>query len=199
MDIADIKQLNSLWGEIYPYLVSHIMESYQRDTGSVLELGPFSGGISLALARLYERLIITIADESLAVLNYLRKEISAGGLSERVTVIKTDLNHLPFEDSQFDLIIFRGVFFFLNEKENLLVEVFRVLKDRGMAFIGGGFGKGVPEELIDEISEESRELNDRLGRKRLSIERLQEIIKKSKFSHKCRIEEEGGLWLIINK
>lgn len=199
MDIDDIRRVNSLWIKLYPYLASQIMEGYRRDSGAVLELGPFSGGISLELTRLYPGLNITIADESPAVVEYLRKEISISGLSEMIEIKKTDLNHLTFDDSQFDLVIFRGAFFFLNEKENFLREVFRVLKDGGIAFVGGGFGKGVPKELIDEIADESRELNNRLGRRRVSIKELEELVRKSKLTDKCKIEKEGGLWVNIKK
>lgn len=199
MDIDALKRVNSLWRKIYPYLAGQIMEGYRRDSGAVLELGPFSGGISLELARLYPGLDITIADESPAVVEYLRREISISGLSERIEVKKTDLNHLTFDDHQFDLVVFRGAFFFLNEKENLLREVFRVLKDEGMAYVGGGYGKGIPDELIDEIADESRELNDRLGRRRVSIEELEELIRKSGLTDNCKIEEEGGVWLVIRK
>ena len=87
----------------------------------------------------------------------------------------------------------------MNEKENLLREVFRVLKDGGIAFIGGGFGKGTPKELIGEIADESRQLNDRLGRRRVSIKDLEEMIRKSKLTDKCQIEEDGGVWLNIKK
>ena len=199
MDSDDVKRINRLWENIYPYLTAHVMESYRRTSGSVLELGPFSGGISFELARLYSGLTLTIAYESPAMLEYFKDEIAGRGLSERIAVKKTDLNHLAFDNSQFDLVIFRGVFFFLDEKTDLLREIHRVLKDGGIAFAGGGYGKGIPRELIDEISEESRELNDRLGRRRFSIQELEEIIKTSKLSGTCRIEEEGGVWLIIEK
>ena len=169
MDANDIKRVNSLWGKVYPYLASQVMDSYRRDSGSVLELGPFSGGISRELARLYPGLNITIADE------------------------------LSGDDSQFDLIIFRGAFFFLNEKKNLLREVFRVLKAGGLAFVGGGYGKGIPQEIIDEIADESRELNEKLGRRWVSIEELEELIRKSGLTDHCQIEEEGGVWLVIRK
>ena len=199
MDSADIKRVNSLWRKIYPYLASQIMESYRRSSGSVLELGPFSGGISLELARLYNGLTITIADESPVILEYLGKEIASHGFSERIEVKKTNLNHLAFDDAQLDLVIFRGVFFFLNEKKNLLREIYRILKAGGMAFVGGGFGKDVPHELIDEISEESRELNDRLGRRRYSVKELEDILEKLELSNTYRIEQEGGVWIIIEK
>ena len=151
------------------------------------------------LSKLHPKFNITIADESPAAVEYLKQEISISGLSEKIEVKKTDLNHLAFDDSQFDLVVFRGAFFFLKEKGNLLQEVFRVLKDGGIAFIGGGFGKGTPQELIDEIADESRELNDRLGRRRVSIKELEEMIRKSKLTDKCQIEEDGGVWLNIKK
>lgn len=199
MNFDDLRRVNSLWKKIYPYLVSQIMESYQRDSGSVLELGPFSGGISLELTKLYPGLATTIAGESPEVVRYLEKEISASGLAPDIEVKKTDLNNLAFDDSQFDLVIFRGIFFFLNKKENLLQEIFRVLKEGGMAFVGGGYGKGVPQEIIDEIAGESRDLNERLGRRWVTIEELEELVRKSGLTDNCKIEDEGGVWLVIRK
>ena len=199
MDINDLRRVNSLWERIYPYLARQIMEGYRQDRGKVLELGPFSGGISIALAGLHPELEITIAEESPEVLLYLRQEISASGLSEKISVKKTRLNDLNFDSSQFDLVIFRGAFFFLNENANLLREIFRVLKDGGLAFIGGGFGKETPRPLINEIADESRELNDRLGRLRVGVEELAALVKKSGLTDNCRIEEQGGLWLNIKK
>ena len=199
MNFNDLKQVNNLWRKIYPYLALQIMENYRKDSGSVLELGPFSGGISLELAKFYPGLKITIADESSEVVEYLRKEIATSGLSKEIEIEKRNLDRLIFNNSQFDLVIFRGAFFFLDKKENLLREIFRVLKEGGMAFVGGGYGKDVPKEFIDEIADESRELNNRLGKKQISIKELEEIIKKSKLTDKSEIEEEGGLWLNIKK
>jgi hypothetical protein len=68
-----------------------------------------------------------------------------------------------------------------------------------MAFVGGGYGKGTPKELIEEIADQSRELNKRLGRKRVSKEKLEEIVSKSELADLCTIEEEGGLWITIRK
>lgn len=199
MDIDLLRQVNSLWKKIYPYLVLQIMETYGKTSGAVLELGPFSGGISLELAKAYPGLQITLADESSEVVEYLQQEIATSGLSKDIEIKKTDLDHLIFYDSQFDLVILRGAFFFLDKKENLLQEIFRVLKKGGLAFVGGGYGKDVPKKLIDEIADESRQLNKRLGRKRISIKELEEVIKNSELTDKCKIEKEGGLWLTIKK
>jgi ubiquinone/menaquinone biosynthesis C-methylase UbiE len=199
MDNDDIKRINSLWRKIYSFLASHIMEIYRRTSGSVLELGPFSGGISFELAGLYPGFKLTIADESPVILDYIQEEIASRGLSGKIETTKTDLDHLAFDDAQFDLVLFRGVFFFLDEKTNLLQEIYRILKEGGTAFVGGGYGKDAPAELIEEIADESRELNDRLGRKRFSREELEKIITEANLGDTCRIEEEGGVWIIIEK
>ena len=199
MDIDLLKQVNSLWKKIYPYLVLQIMESYNKTSGTVLELGPFSGGIALELAKAYPELDIIIAAKSSGVVEYLKKEISTSGTAQKITIQETKFDRLAFNDFQFDLVICRGAFFFLDQKGNLLREIFRVLKEEGLAFVGGGYGKDVPKELIDEIADESRELNDRLGRKQISIKELEEIIKKSQLTDKCKIETEGGLWLTVKK
>ena len=199
MDVADIKRLNVLWRKIYPYLAAHVMEEYSRDSGAVLELGPFSGGISIELARYNSKLDITIADESPDITEFLRQEVSSCSLADRIEVRSTQLDRLDFDDSRFDLIISRGAFFFLDEEGELLREVFRVLKTQGMAFVGGGYGKGAPAELIEDIADESRRLNKRLGKKWFGIPELTEIVTRSELTANCSIIEEGGLWLIIRK
>lgn len=199
MNLADLKKVNILWREIYPYLAAQIMESFKKHSGTVLELGPFSGGISFELARLYPGLNITIADEPPEVVEYLREEISTQGIALKIAVKRTDLYKIAFSDSHFDLIIFRGFFFFLDKKGTILREIFRVLNDDGMAILGGGYGKGAPQELINKIADESRELNERLGRKRVGIEEVEDITKQSGLTDNCEIVKEGGLWLIIRK
>lgn len=197
MNLEDLKRVNSLWRKIYPYLASQIMEAYRRDSGAALELGPFSGGISLELARLCPGLSITIADETSAVVDYIREEIANSRSSARIQVKQTGFNRLDFPDSQFDLIIVRGAFFFLDK--DLLREIFRVLSTGGTGFVGGGFGKETPRELIAEIAEQSRELNYRLGRRWISKNELEEMVRETGLTAHCHLAEEGGLWLNVKK
>ncbi|MBI4332853.1 MAG: class I SAM-dependent methyltransferase [Chloroflexi bacterium] len=199
MDLDDLKRVNNLWKRIYPYLASQILEDCGEDPRSVLELGPFSGGVARELGRLRPGIGITVGDESPAVVEYLKECLSVSGPCHNIQVEITGLDHLAFPDNQFDLVVVRGAFLFLKEKENLLSEVFRVLKEGGLGFVGGGFGRGTPGELIDEIAEESRRLNDRLGRKRISPEELAGVVKESKLSGNCRIVQEGGLWLYVRR
>ncbi|MDP2718726.1 MAG: class I SAM-dependent methyltransferase [Dehalococcoidia bacterium] len=199
MDIVKLRQINGLWNNIYPYLASQVMDTYKNDTGKVLEIGPFSGGISRELARLYPGLEIVIADNSPQVIKYLKEEVSNSGLSGRIDVRVTDPANLIFADGSFDLVICRGYLFFINFGEQLLREVYRVVKKDGLGYVGGGYGSGCPGELKDGIGEESRELNESLGRKHLSLQDIAKLVKGAGLESKCSIEEDGGVWLNIRK
>ena len=172
MDKNDLKQVNELWVKIYPYLAAQAMEHYGNPTGKVLELGPFSGGIARELGRLYPELDIT-ANSGFSFQNGKNKK--------------------------YDLIILRGAFFFIFDDKTLLTSIFKALKTGGTAFVGGGYGKDIPQALIDDIADESRILNDRLGRRRVSLEELRELVKLSGLNGNCRIIEEGGVWLVVKK
>ena len=199
MDLRNLKIVNDLWSKIYPYLAIQLMEYYGRSHGEVLELGPFSGGISMELARLHPGLSITIVAQEPGVVDYLRKEIEGAGLNRKVGVNWAELDNLVFADCLFDLVIFRGAYFFLDEEGNILREIYRVLKEDGLAFIGGGYGRNTPQALIDEIADESRDLNDRLGRRRVTEGEITTMVNKAGLTSRTRIEKEGGLWLVIQK
>jgi len=199
MDLTNLKRVNDLWSKIYPYLAIQVMEYYGRSHGEVLELGPFSGGISVELARLHPGLNITIAAQDLGVVDYLRKEIQGAGLNRKMEVDWSELDNLVFADCLFDVVIFRGAYFFLDEEGKILREIYRILKEDGLAFIGGGYGKNTPQALIDEIADESRDLNDRLGRRRVAEHEVANMVNKAGLASQVRIEKEGGLWLVIQR
>jgi len=199
MDLWNLKRVNDLWSRIYPYLAIQVMEYYGRSHGEVLELGPFSGGISVELTRLHPGLSITIAAQDPGVVDYLRKEIEGAGLNRKMEVVWSELDNLVFADGLFDVVIFRGAYFFLDEEGKILREIYRILKEDGLAFIGGGYGKNTPQVLIDEIADESRDLNDRLGRKRVTEGEVTGMVNKAGLASQVKIEKEGGLWLLIQK
>jgi ubiquinone/menaquinone biosynthesis C-methylase UbiE len=199
VELKDLERVNGLWSRIYPYLAAQVMESYGRNQGEVLELGPFSGGISVEIATLYPGLNITIAAEDGSVVDLLRDGIERAGLGRDIVLKRSELHRLVFADSHFDLIVFRGAYFFLDQDGKILREIYRVLKQGGLAFVGGGYGKNTPQALIDEIADESRDLNDRLGRRRVTEDELEALVMNAALADHARIEKSGGLWLVIRK
>jgi hypothetical protein len=74
-----------------------------------------------------------------------------------------------------------------------------VLKKGGLGFVGGGYGRGVPDGVIAEIAGESRVLNDRLGRRRVTLDELKALLAGEHLEKTTRIIEEGGVWLLMRK
>jgi ubiquinone/menaquinone biosynthesis C-methylase UbiE len=199
MDLKMLKDVNDLWSKIYPHLAAQVMELYGKSDGDVLELGPFAGGISVELARLHPGLKITLAAQESGMVDFLRMEMEGAGLDRKIELKCCELDNLAFDGSLFDLVIFRGAYFFLDEENRVLREIYRVLKEGGIAFIGGGYGKNTPQALIDEIAHASRDLNDQLGRRRMTVGEVEGMVKKAGLSDHARIEKEGGLWLVLHK
>ncbi len=199
MDANLLHRVNHLWEKVYPYLAAEIAELYGKDSGAMLELGPFSGGIARELARLRPGLDITIGDESPAVLTLLKQWLSPSPVSGKIHFSQTPLDHLSFAAGHFDLVIVRGLYFFLENRKDLLPEVYRVLRPEGLAVIGGGYGRRTPASVIDEIAEESRVLNEQLGRKRVTIEDLEDEVQKAGLSGCAEIITEGGLWIHVRR
>ena len=197
MDLQALIDVNKLWHKIYPYTSEHALSLYGRKSGKVLEMGVFSGGITHYLAKTYPEIDNTILTDdpafSLAVSDWLASE----GLS--IPVMTSPLYATGLADASFDLVILRGAFFFIVDEPKILNEIYRLIKDDGMAFVGGVGGKGVPDETIGEIKVESQIQNDNLGRRRVTIDQLRGIIKEVGLEDKIKIHEEGGVWLEIRK
>ena len=199
MDLKNLKRVNDLWRKIYPYLAAQGMEYYGKNYGDVLEIGPFSGGISVELAKRNPDLNITVVTQDRGVVGYLQKEFENTGFNQKIEVIWSKLDNLAFADSLFDLVIFRGAYFFLDEEGKILREIYRILKEDGLAFVGGGYGRNTPQALIDEIADESRDLNDRLGRRRVTEDEVTTMLKNAGLTSRTRIEKEGGLWMVVQR
>jgi SAM-dependent methyltransferase len=191
MDTQLISRLNALWQPIYPYLAQWISKHCPEKPRSVLELGPFSGGISRGFKGLFEnvRTLCLMCEREVA--DSIRKQFGSN-----VEILIGSPERLPLRAS-FDLVIYRGAFFFLTPE--IIKETYRVLKPAGRALLGGGYGPLTPSEEIGKIAEESKRLNYQLGKKWISIGELKEMVREAEMERDSKILEEGGLWLLLEK
>ncbi|MGB9858776.1 MAG: methyltransferase domain-containing protein [Moorellaceae bacterium] len=197
MELGALLRLNELWMPVYPYLARHVQEILPPGVKEILELGPFSGGITWALAEVWPYAFFTIGEERQEVRDWLEEESQKRGLLNRVSLVNTPLKPLAFPDERFEAVIFRGAFFFLEVE--VLKEIYRILKRGGRGFVGGGFGKFTPPTVIKSIAEESRRLNYQLGKRWLAVEEVRDIILAAGLAPSCQICTEGGLWVIVEK
>ncbi|MDE0332369.1 MAG: class I SAM-dependent methyltransferase [Nitrospinae bacterium] len=198
MDFELIRAVNACFQPFYPYAAAEIHAEYGRDSGDVLEIGPYGPGVALALAGRCSKMRLVCGDDAERLNDYLAETIAEAGMSARVRVEPIDKYSLPFEAASFDLVIFRGGLFFWEEQERLVAEMDRVLKPGGMGAHGGGFGAGAPDELIESLLPEARALNDRLGKKRLSRADVRQIAENAGLGS-WRIAAAHGLWLYWEK
>jgi len=193
-----IEELNLLWEPIRPFLVQQIDELYGRLDGYILEIGPFSG-LVFALAQKNVGQSFLIAAFSQAAILLYRQEARKHGLEDRVRIIDSDSSLINIADESVDLAIFRGALFFPALFQIDFGAIYRKLRTAGIAFVGGGFGKHTPAEVISRIGKRSEQLNAAMGRVRVTVESVRDQLRSSHMEGKCEITTEGGLWVVMKK
>jgi hypothetical protein len=193
-----IEELNLLWEPIRPYLARQIEELYGRRDGHILEMGPFSGLI-FALARRNVGQSFSIAAFPKTVIPLYRSEVQKHGLEGRVRIIESDSTLSNVGKGSVDLAIFRGALFFPSLFQVDFSVIYGTLSTEGIAFIGGGFGKYTPPEVISQIGKHSEQLNAAMGRVRITVESVRNQLRSSALEEKCEITTEGGLWVVLRK
>lgn len=193
-----IKELNLLWKPVQPFLVRQIEELYGRQEGHVLEIGPF-GGLIFDLAQKHVGDSFSIAAFPKSVITLYQEEARKHGLEGFVRIIQSNSSLVGVSDQSVDLVIFRGALFFPVLFNVDFQAIYRVLRTAGTAFIGGGFGKYTPAELISQIRKRSEQLNDAMGRVRITVESVRNQLLSTHLDGKCEIINDGGLWVVMRK
>ena len=193
-----LEEINLLWESIRPSLARQVEELYGRRDGHILEIGPFSGLI-FALARRNVGQSFSIASFPQAAVRLCRQEAQKLGLKEKVRIIDSDGSLTLVSDDSVDLAIFRGALFFPSLFRVDFEAIDRKLRKGGIAFVGGGFGKHTPPEIISRIGKRSEELNAELGKVRVTEESVRDQLRAANLEANAEITTEGGFWVIMKK
>jgi SAM-dependent methyltransferase len=196
--LKSIRELYHLWKPVYPYLAKFILEHYDRQDGTILEIGPFCGTLfALNEMQIGDSLFIAAFPPEMA--DFYREETRNQKAEARIRVIGADSSLAGFEENSVDLAIFRGAFFFPSLFQVNLPQVYRILKPGGVALVGGGFGKSTPDSVMKAIGKRSRDLNLRIGKVEIEKEALSVEIRALSGSGRTEIVSEGGIWVLMNK
>jgi hypothetical protein len=191
-------ELNRLWEPVRPHLTRQIGGFYGRNDGDIVEVGPFSGLLfDFARSNIGSSFLMALFPES--IINPMKEEAQKLKLQNNITIKATDetLSNIPPE--AFDLVIFRGAFFFPSFFTADMAAVYRLLKAGGIAFVGGGFGIYTPQDVIERIGKRSAELTQQLGRIRVTKDGIRRMLRSVHLEQAAEIIDEGGLWVILRK
>jgi SAM-dependent methyltransferase len=192
MNVKLVGQLNKLWEPIYPYLAEWIRRRWRPEqSGRIMEIGPFSGGIGSSLLTQDPQLETVCLFQQEDLVKPIRVTFHS-----KIRMVLGTLDNLPFFSS-FDLVIYRGAFFYLTPA--IVKESLRILQPGGHALLGGGYGPLTPQEEIEKIADESKDLNYRLGKRLMHKKELLGMVRDAGLEFCSTIIEEGGLWLLVSR
>ncbi len=129
----------------------------------------------------------------------LKEEARGFGLVGKVNIAESDEKLIGVPTETFDLAVFRGAFFFPSFFRPDLQAIYRSLKAGGMALVGGGFGRHTPKDVIKGIEKRSKDLNQALGRVRMTERDLWSILEAAELKEKATMITEGGSWVVLRK
>jgi hypothetical protein len=196
--LDQVREINLLWEPVYPYLAHHIANVYGRGDGAVHEVGPFCGVI-YDLVRQQTGASFCIASFPAGMQSFYAGEIERRKMEEIVRVVPTTPELTGIGDNTVDLLVFRGALFFPSFFTVDHQAILRALKPGGTAFVGGGFGKYTPPEVIRPLADRSRELNYLIGKKETTVDDIRKELEENNITENTEIVTEGGLWVVMKK
>jgi ubiquinone/menaquinone biosynthesis C-methylase UbiE len=192
----DEKVMNGYFKKIYPVIAAQIVERTQVFQGECVDLGGGPGMLGIALAKI-TNLHVTVYDLMEDCIKLVPKNSLNNGVADRVDAIQGKAEQMDFKDKSVDLVVSRGSIFFWEDMGKGLLEVYRVLKLGGWAYIGGGFGTvELMKEIMIQRAADPSWKNNRL--KRNPPEYFESLL------HSLKIDgivekSEAGTWIIFQK
>ncbi len=157
--VKDVTRYNRMALEVnapvYAYYAEKILEETGVYQGVCLDVGCGGGYLGLALAPLCQ-LDFVFLDQSPAMLDCARTNISRFQLQQRATTVVASVQAMPLCDATVDLVVSRGSVPFWDDLPGAFSELYRVLRPGGRAYVGGGMG---PPQLRERLLSKARKLD----------------------------------------
>ncbi len=186
----------NIFKDIYPVIASQIVVKTGISKGKVLDIGTGSGALARAIYELGDFDIVAIdskKDMCEAARYYIARE------NKCIEIVNASVENMPFEDDTFDLIISRGSVFFWKDKYLAFKQIYRVLKQGGFTYIGGGFGNGELAEKITNIMESRYPEWKMYVKKRMeSIPDILNSLNRLGLPFEL-INDDSGMWIMLKK
>jgi ubiquinone/menaquinone biosynthesis C-methylase UbiE len=201
-------ELQEITARMYRLIAKQIVDDYQVTQGLCLDAGCGRAQLDVELLKITDLQMIGLDIDPEAIVE-AREAITKAGVGKRMSLVLGDVQDLPFKDHLFDLIVSRGSYPFWKDRVQGIKELYRVLKPGGVAFVGGGLGKYLPEEDKAKLrawhakklqEDQAAGKNDW---KEYSVEDLREVAQKAGIERFELVPDHcapnRGGWIVIRK
>lgn len=186
---------------MYPLLIQQFVDDYNLSKGIAVDIGVGLGWLGMEMSKITDMKIIFL-DISQESLGMAKKNFEALNVDNEVDFIKADVQAIPMEDNFADFIMSRGSIWFWKEPEKGLQEIYRILKPGGVAIVGGGLGRYLPENMRAKLQEALKLGLSQRNEKRPDLEEFKAIVKKAALPNYQILtdgEKGSGRWVEIRK
>lgn len=189
---------------IYPLLIQQFVDDYHLMEGIAVDIGTGPGFLGIEMAKI-THMKIEFVDIDGEALEKLKTKVATLNLDNECDFIEADVSRLPYKDNYADFIMSRGSIWFWEEPEKGLREIQRVLKPGGVAIIGGGLGRYIPETMRKRLIEEKKKHKGPKGPDFAGFSSIlnEGLAKKAGLLHYIFIKEDAagksGKWVEIRK
>jgi len=142
---------------IFSYLSDFILlnSPFGSEADVVLDLG---GGTGLWLSKMMRRgfrrgILVEPEPDALRF-----SQTKPDWVGKKVFFIRAVAERLPLRDSCVDLVVSRNSMHLWDDLSKGWREIFRILKPRGVAFVGRGFGPSLPDSIRQDVKMKRKKL-----------------------------------------
>lgn len=202
MDLLKAKRFDKMVKENFMLAISstvkQIIEDYSILEGVCVDIGCGTAVFAIELSK-HSRLRIFALEKEKSIYEVALMNIEKEQLTDKIIPVLGDAHDLPFDNDFADFVISRGSYHCWEDKVRTFKEIYRVLKEGGIAFVGGGFGRYVTEKELNRM----KSLRDHSLKENTkaysSPEILKKVIHQANISNFRILPDKAGFWAEIRK
>lgn len=191
---------NGIFRPIYPVIAQNILKESQVRKGHCVDVGGGAGVLGVELAR-QSQLNVTVVDCDPLNIELSRLYFEKTGMEQRVSFIQACAEELPLDDNSIDLVVSLGSLFFWENRVKGMNEIWRILRPRGFAYVGGGMGSTkLKREIVNNQSTDAPWMveNKKRFRNNLPIH-LELMMRQTCIPFWTLESSDEGTWIIFRK
>ncbi|MGM0599927.1 MAG: class I SAM-dependent methyltransferase [Candidatus Rifleibacteriota bacterium] len=119
--------------------------------------------------------------------------------NKKTLLLQASAEALPLASSSVDVIFSRGSIFFWPNIKKCFSEIHRILKQQGLALIGGGYGLSIPDNILSPIIEHAKQSRNKKSVPRLDLDQLKECVQIYFPDAEILQAPKRGFWLKCRK